>query len=76
MVVHPEFQRRGIAAALMKHGLEKVDQDGMDCYLTSAPVAVRLYQKHGFEIREPFYLSNGLHLTTAMFRPRKALESQ
>ncbi|KAK0119595.1 hypothetical protein ONS95_011035 [Cadophora gregata] len=45
----PSHQRRGIGAGLVRHGLEKADQQCMTCYLSGAPLGVPLYRKLGFE---------------------------
>jgi ribosomal protein S18 acetylase RimI-like enzyme len=49
--VTPEFQGQGIGSQLLQPVLEQADRQGMICYLeTSNEAAVRLYQRHGFEV--------------------------
>jgi ribosomal protein S18 acetylase RimI-like enzyme len=47
----PAHQGQGLGAALMKHALERCDQEGQVAYLESSNERnVSLYQRHGFEI--------------------------
>ena len=50
--VEPEEQGKGNGGALMQPILARADTEGLPCYLeTHVEANVRLYQKHGFEIR-------------------------
>ncbi len=47
----PHWIGKGFGAALMKHALEKCDEDGLPAYLESSNSRnISLYQRHGFEI--------------------------
>ncbi|MEX2599045.1 MAG: GNAT family N-acetyltransferase [Dehalococcoidia bacterium] len=48
--VDPAHQGRGIAAALIKHGLARVDADGLSCYLDTHEDLLGFYQKFGFTV--------------------------
>jgi GNAT superfamily N-acetyltransferase len=49
--VEPSCQGQGIGSALIRPVMERADAEGFLCYLdTEEPRAVRLCQKHGFEI--------------------------
>ncbi len=49
--VDPAYQGQGIGAALMKHALKIIDEQGATAYLESSnPRNISLYQRHGFEI--------------------------
>lgn len=49
--VSPEYQGQGIGSELLQPVLQEADQTKMPCYVeTSTTSAVRLYQRHGFEI--------------------------
>lgn len=37
---------------LMRHVLDKADQNGERCYLESSPAGVSLYQRFGFEEKD------------------------
>lgn len=48
--VDPAYQGQGIGAALMKHVLRIIDEQGATAYLESSnPRNISLYQRHGFE---------------------------
>lgn len=49
--VDPAHQGRGIGAALLRHTLARVDEQGQHAYLESSnPANVSLYRRHGFEV--------------------------
>jgi len=51
IAVEPEFQGKGIGSRLMQVGLNKADDDGLDCFLeTVTPEDVEFYKKHNFDI--------------------------
>ena len=44
-------QGQGLGSALMKHALERVDEEGAQAYLESSnPANMTLYERHGFEV--------------------------
>lgn len=51
--VAPDKQGRGIGSAILRECLGRIDQDGQGAYLeTWGDANVRLYRRHGFEIRD------------------------
>ena len=47
----PAHRGKGIGAALLTHALERIDAEGLHCYLESSnPRNISLYQRHGFEL--------------------------
>lgn len=53
--VHPSYQGRGLASKLLKWGLARADEEGVEVYLSSSPDGRFLYEKNGFqETRDPF----------------------
>jgi ribosomal protein S18 acetylase RimI-like enzyme len=45
------YQGQGIGALLMKHAVQRCDEDGVKAYLESSnPANISLYQRHGFEV--------------------------
>ena len=49
--VDPARQGLGLGSLLLRAGLSRVDQDGVECWLFNMqPRNVPLYQRHGFEI--------------------------
>ncbi len=57
---HPDWQRRGIASAVLAPVLGHCDADGLPAYLeTQRESNVPFYRRHGFEVIGTKQLSNG-----------------
>lgn len=49
--VDASCQGRGLGSALMKHALQRCDEDGIQAYLESSnPANMSLYERHGFQV--------------------------
>jgi ribosomal protein S18 acetylase RimI-like enzyme len=61
MGVVRERQGAGLGSALLRHGLERADADGLAAYLeASSPRSRALYQRYGFEdLGEPVRVADG-----------------
>jgi GNAT superfamily N-acetyltransferase len=46
----PDYQRKGIGAALLEVGLDLADKLGLKTYVTASPIGLKLYLDHGFVI--------------------------
>jgi ribosomal protein S18 acetylase RimI-like enzyme len=58
--VAPEWQGRGIGAALLRPVLERCDRERLGAYLeASSPRNRALYERHGFAVTEEFFLGRG-----------------
>jgi GNAT superfamily N-acetyltransferase len=58
--VVPEWQGRGLGAALLKPVLDRCDSEGMPAYLeASSPRNRTLYERQGFAVTEEFRLGRG-----------------
>jgi GNAT superfamily N-acetyltransferase len=58
--VVPDWQGRGIGAALMRPMLDRCDDESMPAYLeASTPRNRALYERHGFAVTEEFHLAKG-----------------
>ena len=73
IATHPDWQRRGLAGALMTTVFEIADDAGLPCYLeTETPENVAYYRHHGFEVRSEWDAatadSQGPHMW-GMLRP-------
>jgi ribosomal protein S18 acetylase RimI-like enzyme len=44
----PAYQGKGVGSKLMRWGLERADQDGLEAYLEASPDGVRVYEHFGF----------------------------
>lgn len=56
MAIHPDYQRQGLGQALIRHGVNYLQQDGVDMVVTYGAPA--FYSKVGFE-----------HITTEQVKP-------
>lgn len=66
---HPDWQRRGIGATLLRTVYERASADGLACYLETETVAnVAYYRHHGFEVRSEWDVPTGPHMW-GMYRP-------
>ena len=70
----PSHTGRGLGAALMKHALQKCDEQGLPAYLESSnPRNISLYERHGFEVMGKIETPSS-PLMTPMFRaPRSTV---
>lgn len=75
IATHPDWQRRGLAAALMRTVFAIADDAGVPCYLeTETPENVAYYRHHGFDVRTEWDVatddSEGPHMW-GMLRPAR-----
>lgn len=58
--VDPDWQGRGLGAAIMRPILDRCDDEGVAAYLeASSPRNRMLYERHGFAVTEEFLLGPG-----------------
>jgi GNAT superfamily N-acetyltransferase len=69
LATHPDWQRRGLGAALMATMFERAEAEGLPCYLETETVEnVAYYRRHGFEVRSEWDVPTGPHMW-GMLRP-------
>lgn len=67
-------QGRGVGSSLLRHGLTRVDNDGLPAYLESSnPRNVSLYERHGFEVQAELPLGGDGPLVSYMLRPAQSV---
>jgi ribosomal protein S18 acetylase RimI-like enzyme len=67
--VDPEWQGRGLGAALMRPVLDRCDDEKIPAYLeASSPRNRALYERHGFEVTEEFAVGRGSPPVWRMWR--------
>ncbi|KAF2475975.1 uncharacterized protein BDR25DRAFT_211285 [Lindgomyces ingoldianus] len=52
IVVHLDFQSRGIGTALVREGTNQADQDEVLCWVQSSEAGRRCFENEGFEEKE------------------------
>jgi GNAT superfamily N-acetyltransferase len=68
--VEPEWQGRGLGAALMRPVLDRCDTEKVPAYLeATSPRNRALYERHGFEVTAEFSLGPGSPPMWRMWRP-------
>ena len=55
---HPNYQRKGIASAMLKWGIAQATREGKDIYVAATAAAAPLYRKHRFIPKGGFVMSN------------------
>lgn len=68
MLVHPQYQRRGIATMLLKWGFDRADQSNKLIYTESTPAGLPLYLASGFIKRAEETILDGHWTLTAVTR--------
>lgn len=69
LATHPDWQRRGIGAALMGVMFERAESEGLACHLETETVEnVAYYRRHGFDVRSEWDVPTGPHMW-GMYRP-------
>ena len=48
LAARPEWQGKGVGSALLRWGLERADEEGVEAYLEASPAGKGLYEKMGF----------------------------
>ncbi|KAI1764606.1 acyl-CoA N-acyltransferase [Hypoxylon sp. FL1150] len=69
--VRTEFQRKGAGKALLRWGLERADEEGIETFLAASPMGTPLYLSHGFEIVETVLIDEGRRVENFMLRPAR-----
>ena len=73
---HPDWQRRGVASAVLAPILQRCDDEGLPAYLeTQKESNVPFYRRHGFEVTATHQLSNGGPNVWLMWREAPRLDS-
>lgn len=50
--VHPNYQRKGIGTALIKHGIKKAREIGIDIFVLALEGGFKAYENTGFRLLE------------------------
>lgn len=67
--VDPEYQRKGIASALLKPVLDKCDREKIPAYLETSNINnLKFYEKHGFRIKDEINKPKILPLSWTLLR--------
>jgi len=76
LVVLPEYHRKGAGTMLLRWGLERADELGLEAYLEASMMGRPLYEKFGFQVVDTMrydmekYGKEGWDETVVMLRPK------
>jgi len=68
MIVHPDYQGRGIGSKLLAEICRLADEVGQDVYLESSPAGTKLYLNAGFVRVGDIDLQEGRYVLACMLR--------
>lgn len=69
IAVSPAAQGKGVGSSLLKHGLSRADESGYGSYLeATTPGSQRLYERHGFIVRQEIPTPDAWANEIGMFR--------
>jgi GNAT superfamily N-acetyltransferase len=68
----PEYAGRGLASRLLRWGLERADEVGLETYLSASPLGRPLYEKFGFRLVEEREVAGG-YVQGYMLRPASVI---
>jgi GNAT superfamily N-acetyltransferase len=68
MIVHPDYQRRGIGSRLLAEVCSLTDGAGQDVYLESSPRGMKLYLNAGFDRIGDIEMLDGAYVLGCMLR--------
>ncbi|KAG9250559.1 acyl-CoA N-acyltransferase [Emericellopsis atlantica] len=60
IVVHRDAQSLGVGGQLMRHGLARVDEEGLASYVNASRAGKGLYARHGFQTVEETHLGEDI----------------
>ncbi|KAF1983835.1 acyl-CoA N-acyltransferase [Aulographum hederae CBS 113979] len=79
LAIRPQYQRKGVGSALLEHGLQQVDEFGLESYLEASMQGKPLYERFGFRVvneREfdmTVFGKEGTDRNATMLRPAKTV---
>jgi ribosomal protein S18 acetylase RimI-like enzyme len=68
MIVHPDYQGRGIGTRLLAEICCLADKAGQDVYLDASPAGTKLYLNAGFEKVGEIDIQDGRYVLACMLR--------
>ena len=73
MIVHPDYQRRGIYFRLLAEVCSLTDKVGQDVYLEASPRGLKLYLNAGFDRIADIDLLDGAYVLGCMLRKASSM---
>ncbi|KAL9487978.1 hypothetical protein ACSS6W_000255 [Trichoderma asperelloides] len=71
LAVKPQFQGKGAASLMLKYGVEKADEDKVECFLDASPAGQPIYERYGFRVVQTDTFLDGTYIQCAMRRDAK-----
>ncbi|KAI2778154.1 acyl-CoA N-acyltransferase [Daldinia loculata] len=69
--VRKDSRGKGAGKQLLRWGIARVDDAGLEAFLAASPAGAPLYANHGFDLIDTVPLDNGNRLESFMMRPAK-----
>lgn len=71
LATHPEYKGRGCAGMLVKWGMRKAEEEGVECYVEAQDTSKGIFLKYGWEMVEEMMEGEERWATVLVYRPDK-----
>ncbi|KAL5088900.1 hypothetical protein Trisim1_006045 [Trichoderma cf. simile WF8] len=68
VAVKPQYQGKGAASLMLKYGVNKADEDKVECFLDASPAGQPIYERYGFRVAQRDTFLDGTYIQCAMVR--------
>ncbi|KAK5944798.1 hypothetical protein PMZ80_001998 [Knufia obscura] len=75
LLTHPDYQGKGCASMILRHGLELADREQLPCYIDSSPMGKAVYEKMGWKLEHKEDFEHGLSYYFGVRQPQSACSS-
>ncbi|KAL7816028.1 acyl-CoA N-acyltransferase [Trichoderma aethiopicum] len=66
LAVKPEYQGKGAASLMLRYGVDKADEDKVECFLDASPKGQPIYERYGFRVVQSDTFLEGTYVQCAM----------
>ncbi|UKZ74460.1 hypothetical protein TrVFT333_002129 [Trichoderma virens FT-333] len=68
LAVKPQYQGKGAASLMLRYGVNKADEDKVECFLDASPAGQPIYERYGFRVVQRDTFLEGTYVQCAMVR--------
>ncbi|OTA04477.1 acetyltransferase, GNAT family [Trichoderma parareesei] len=72
LAVKPQYQGKGAASLMLRYGVDKADEDKVECFLDASPKGQPIYERYGFRVVQSDTFLDGTYVQCAMVRDARA----